>query len=407
MPVGVGTGLWGAVRHSVSSPVFARPWISSLEGGAVGGAAGSFVRATTAYYQSDTAGTLVQAASGAARFGFLGALNKSGLMIEGSAVNAVNRSQQMDLWTASVPPCVVGINAATAPDGTATAETLTSVSANSYIESASASAVNGTQYVFSVYGLADAATTCKQAIVDLANGVPNIVATINLTTAYQRFVTALFTADAELSVGARLGCPGGGFPTARTLTFWGAQIESMAGGAACPTSYIPTTTGPAQRNIDELSYSVPGTVTPAQGTLSCWVQLPWTADTSDRTAIDLAGTGVNGFVLYANGSGSKPKIQYGTGGATNTITSTTALTGVGTFDHLLVTWSPAGVTLFLNGVSVGTSATAPSLVLGVLSMFLGGVGSASAFLGGLIRNLKIWNRVIGGAEIATDFAAGA
>ena len=400
----IGPGLRPITRRSygwaagLAGPVFTRAFASGL------GAGSSFTRATTGTYLSDAAGTVAAAASGAARFSFFGSL--AGLLIEPIAVNLVTRSQQFDLWTGFNAPVVLA-DMATAPDGTATAETVTAVSVAAYLESANATAVNGSQYIFSVWSDADQATTVKQAIIDLANGVPNVVQTISLTTAWQRFVTALFTADAEQSVGARVGGPGGaGFPVGRTLKFWGAQVELMAGAAVCPTSYIATTTGAVQRNSDQLSYAMPAGTLPGSGTVSCWCSLPWTPDTGGRVLVDLGGVGNAGLCVYGNGSGAVPKLVYGSGGAAVTVTASAALSGANAWSHVLATWSPSGGVLWVNGANVGSSGTAPAIALNV-NLNVGSLGLASGFWGGGIRGLNVWGRVLSNAEIAAQFAAGA
>ena len=412
MPVGVGTGLWGAVRYSVSSPVFARPLISSLEGGAVGGAAGTFTRATTAYYQSDTAGALVQASSGAARFGYLASLNKQALMIEPAASNLCVRSQEFDnaAWAKTGTPPVVVANAVNGPDGTLTADSFTGAAATDYLSLVNAVVSVASNYVFSAYLRANTGTPAfKVGCFDNADSTPSIQEIKTLSTSWARYpLTASFLAD---GVGAspNLGGFAGGYTAGALCYLWGAQLELGTGGRS--TSYIPTAAAVATRDADYLSYAMPAGINASAGTCSCWVQLPWVTDSPPRTAVSLSESvsgGTRWLGLRAN-NGAFPSVFYGNGSVNNTVVSSIGLTGPGTFDQLTVIWSSvSGVNLYVNGTLAGTNATPSSIDFTGQSILVGSRGVITGqHLGGLIRNLKIWNRVISSAEIATDFAAGA
>ncbi len=94
-------------------------------------------------------------------------------------------------------------------------------------------------------------------------------------------------------------------------------------------------------------------------------------------------------------------VVYGTGlliPGTHTITSSGAALSTATNYHACVTWSASGVTLYQNGSSVGTDATAPSLTAS--TMYLGSNASSANQLGGWLDEILFWSAALTTAQVA-------
>jgi hypothetical protein len=157
---------------------------------------------------------------------------------EGQATNLISRSQEFDnaAW-ATVG--TLAANAATAPDGTATADKLTGTSSDGACgQSFNTSA--GTQYTISVWVRADSALTCSLRLLRTSDG-NGISAGLAVTTSWQRFTLTVTANSAAYTF--QLG--GDGSLANKSIYIWGAQAE--AGPAA--TSYYPTSSAAATRPL--------------------------------------------------------------------------------------------------------------------------------------------------------------
>jgi hypothetical protein len=132
----------------------------------------------------------------------------------------------------------------TAPDGTSTAQSLTSTTSDGYIEQAIGIVLTNT-YTVSVYLKAASATT-------IGIGFGNQSSTVSVTTSWQRFVfTGTFS-----SGGGRIII--GGFSTfpssAPVVNVWGAQLEQRS----AVTAYTATTTQAITNYIPALQSAASG-----------------------------------------------------------------------------------------------------------------------------------------------------
>lgn len=181
-------------------------------------------------------------------------INGAGLVLEGAGSNLVLRSQEFDnaLWDKSAGggwnAVTVSANSTTAPDGTATADTVTSPSVGSHAIRQSVTVVGNTIYTFSIWVKNISHTELRLMLWDLtAGGVVSDLRDIRseVSTSEWRRVSATFTtASGTTSIAVGVGY--NGTMASKSFYLWGAQLEQ------CPfaTSYIATTSTTATRNAD-------------------------------------------------------------------------------------------------------------------------------------------------------------
>lgn len=247
-----GVLIWGAQFEAGSVPTSYIPSTETFTG-----------RSGTATY-FDPSGVMRTAPSGLARYDFdpVTGLSK-GLLIEGAGQNLITYSQDMSGWT--VANGTITGNAATAPDGTTTANQFVSAAgaaAHFFQRDSTTTAVVHTVSIFAKYDSvqylyldAYTSTASPAAVFDLQNGTlvstTGIAATITPIGSGWYRCSMTFTAEAGITQ-IRL------FPTTSSggasytgdgihgVYAWGAQLET----GSVATSYIPTTTTPLSRVAD-------------------------------------------------------------------------------------------------------------------------------------------------------------
>lgn len=230
----------------------------------------TFSRAGVAYERNE-AGVLVQRAAGVLRSDHwemdpVAGVDRRHILLEGQRTNLVSRSGELDQWTHTIGSATA--NAATAPDGTQSADRLTDGWHVRRITNSSAA----DRYTIRVWAQGDTSTTCKLGIYNGSGwfnstgrvlvGPGSVMAngTQGDATKFQGLVPGEWSllevsTNGAVSAGMTLdfyiypthdGGSGSGY-------FWGAQAEQAAFGS----SYVPTTTAPATRSADTLSVPWP------------------------------------------------------------------------------------------------------------------------------------------------------
>lgn len=234
----------------------------------------TFTRASTATRCNDK-GLIETVVSGAPRIDYDPVtLACKGLLIEESRTNLLTYSEQFDNAAWAKSWATISANAATAPDGTVTADKLVESSANGlhfiyqhYVKAASPVTYTATIFVkaaerasctFGIYGGSSGRST---ADFNLSTGTVSATTNTSGFTAssatiqqvaeghYRCIVTATTNSDASVDIQLNLLSSGNSTYTGdgtSGLYIWGAQLEA----GAFATSYIPTTSAQVTRAAD-------------------------------------------------------------------------------------------------------------------------------------------------------------
>tara|TARA_R100000278_G_scaffold102268_1_gene78757 strand:- start:224 stop:1420 length:1197 start_codon:yes stop_codon:yes gene_type:complete len=202
----------------------------------------TFTRASSGTFV-DADGLIKSAATNTPRFDHDLVTGKSlGLLIEGSRTNLVTYSEQLDQWTLGSHTTVTA-NAATAPDGTNTADLCVFNARNGTYIISNNSLISGRTYTASVWAKAVTPGTDNKFTFNMG-GHSNASSQFTTTDQWQRFT---FTHTPSFSGGPSgliINNEGDAFRT--EVYFWGAQVEE----ASYATSYIPTTSSQVTRAAD-------------------------------------------------------------------------------------------------------------------------------------------------------------
>jgi hypothetical protein len=232
----------------------------------------TFTRASDATY-FDADGVLQTASNNVARFDHSGG-SSLGLLIEEARTNTFQRSAEFSdaYWAKS--QVTITANAATAPDGTTTADEMVEDSSNdghginrtgafaftsgtSYTVSVFVKASSGTRNIRLAFGTGGFDANSRAALFNPHNGTvvssdAGTTATIQAAGSSYYRVVLTATANATVATGTVFIAMVDGTTFSYTgdntssLYLWGAQLET----GAFATSYIPTTTAAATRSAD-------------------------------------------------------------------------------------------------------------------------------------------------------------
>lgn len=329
-------------------------------------AGASFGRAGPATYWDHT-GTLRTAAAGEPRFDYDPVAKVArGILMDEIRVNLLPRSQEFGdpLWNKS--NVSVASNVAIAPDGTMTADEITSSSTphDVYANSVTVSAGSVTCSVFAKAGTSahlfmrepSAASTIS---VFSLSGAGSVVSTSGTTGAgiqsigsgwYRCWQT--YTAAAGFANPALRICDAGGNLVVGSVVIWGAQLES----GAFPTSYVPTTSATVTRLADvaTIATSALPSFSEFAGTIVLTYRVPATTGTIPAITLD-DGT-ANERIRFVVDAGTM-KAQVVDGGVTQADISLGSVTA-GTEYIVAVAWAANEISACMNGGSVGTDTSA-------------------------------------------------
>lgn len=203
---------------------------------------GTFTRASTAYARVGSS-NLVQYGSNIRR------LEGGRVLIEGSRTGTGRWSEQIDnaFWTKT--NCTVSANAVTAPDGTLTADRITTTTGGltTSISGTIATAPTGNGSL-TFYARADESYTASY-LYD-SNGVDQDT-NFTVTTSWQRIRVNYGGVTAAPTLYFRPHAVGGSGTAGRVLYIWGVHTEN----GSSPSSYIQTTSANVVRSADSLTYA--------------------------------------------------------------------------------------------------------------------------------------------------------
>ncbi len=140
-------------------------------------------------------------------------------------------------------------------------------------------------------------------------------------------------------------------------------------------------------------------------TTEAWVQ-PGTLAGNWRTVLFKQGTG-GGMVydLYANGTPSenRPTAELNIGG--DKTVAGTAMLATGVWTHIAATYDGANLRFYVNGALVGTKAQTGAIPVSTGPLWIGNNTVYNEPYGGLIDEVRIYNRALSATEIQTDMNA--
>jgi hypothetical protein len=169
---------------------------------------------------------------------------------------------------------------------------------------------------------------------------------------------------------------------------------------AYATSFHETT-----RNAEVLTSPKAGAFSDSEGSLQKRIKPLRSYGTNHQYIFDGGGAANHNLQVYIDSTTGKPTLVYGDGAADVTITSSGSAVVSGTHYGIGWKWSSAGVTLLVNGVSVGTDATAPDIVFGA-TVYWGCEADGTLQFDGLIYDDRASVRARTAAEFLADHNTG-
>jgi len=358
-------------------------------------------------YLLNSSGTLQTYANNVPGFEWDAGGNSQGMSIEEARTNLCDRSSEFDnaSWTNS--NITVAANATTAPDGTITADKLTSTTGFDFVEngvSPGAGAVtasvffkaSGAGYAFIGFGQAGGGqyleVNLNTGAVQGTSGTPDATTVIDAGNGWYRCSVTKTYSSGVLSV--LIGPSNGSFTGGGTgeVYLWGAQVEA----GAFPTSYIPTTSGTVTRAADVMSIPT----------------FEWHKSSGSATWFVEARTfgaspGTNNRIFKILGETSPDEItinKESSGGATNQFTgivydastyqcrlASGVVIGVNdaaaAFQKIAFAYDTNDFAMSTNGGAVVTD-TSGTLGDGPASLWIGSSNGSSQYLNGHIKNIQ-------------------
>ena len=116
---------------------------------------------------------------------------------------------------------------------------------------------------------------------------------------------------------------------------------------------------------------------------------------------DEGTTGGLAYALYATGaSGNRPNGSLRIGSADRTVNATAAL-ATNTWTHLAMTYDGTTMRLYVNGTQVATRAQTGSIATSTSALRIGGNSVWGEWFSGQIDEVRVYNRALTAAEVAT------
>ncbi len=134
-------------------------------------------------------------------------------------------------------------------------------------------------------------------------------------------------------------------------------------------------------------------------TLEAWVD-PNALGTTWRTVLFKEQPGRAAYALYANQDKRVPVAQIYRGG-TRSVSGTTQLP-LNVWTHLAATYDGASLRLYVNGTLVRTTNVSGSMGSSTGALRLGGNSIGAEWFGGMIDEVRVYNRALAAIEIQAD-----
>lgn len=135
-------------------------------------------------------------------------------------------------------------------------------------------------------------------------------------------------------------------------------------------------------------------------TLEAWVR-PSSVGAAWRTVLLKERPDGLSYGLYSDNAGSRPSAWLRVG-ADDRFVDGTAAVPANTWTHLAVTYDATTIRLYVNGVQVATAPSAGSMTVSGNPLRIGGNLIWGEYFSGLIDDVRVYNRTLSAAEIASD-----
>lgn len=339
----------------------------------------TFTRTGPTVFCTKSDGTMVALANNLPR------INAAGLVIESTRFRPLTRTQELDLWTAT--NATVTANNATAPDGTATAETVVSTTAGGYIQSPTWTTSGTGTLVATVYVRAKTGTQTGTIIIrDTTAGVDRCTASFTATTTWSTFYGAVdtrascvTTAHVSGNVVAIRLLPGGA--STGTLEAWGGGIDQGGGANPTATSYVANSASTSTRGSELFSFLPPATLS-AYSTEGC---IAGTLTVPPLTA------GGGGRIVGATTGSDTPAYQSGSGAigvhdGTGSVSATTT-SFAGRTVRFRAFWGGGTKGVWVDGISNQTSFDGSFSNLS--PFYIGNLGTGGNAIDATVRDLRL------------------
>ena len=372
---------------NINNPILDLPLRNSLTM-RVGAGAVTFTRASTGTY-IDRFGVVKTAAANEPRF------EAAGLLIEGGSTNLITNSADVTAW--SQVRVTTTANAATAPDGTVTAD---KVSATGEVDpfisrtiTPGGSLANRT-FTYSIWLWTDAGQPVDVGL--YLHGLTALesmtIKNVTITATPQRFEVATGFGPAAVSTGITVRVDLANPTQAGQYLFaWGAQLEEMP----FATSYIPTAGSAVTRAAEICTVQAIGNLPAASSPHTLLADIDLSGDdtrtSSSQNVVRISGESIRN--LYAKGWGTESGASNAPSGGVSQ----------GTFSYDTVRrlgyrYSEGSLNLILDGAIIKTG-SADGATGTPNAIKLGSDGTTNHLYGHL-SNLRIYDRALTDTELA-------
>ena len=338
-------------------------------------------------YVLGSGGTIISYATDEPAFEFNADGSYKGLLVEPAATNLLKYSEEFDeaVWT-KAPGVSVTANTDVAPDGTTTADTVTSganqidqavscSTSTTYTDSLYFKKTTGATYTPGMYLIFTGGTFIIYAVVlNTDTGVATAVSAGGFTTPdafsvsdqgdYWRLsITGSSGNNTTVSLRLYPNLNTAGGSGAGSQIVWGAQLET----GPIATSYIPTTTASVTRVKDDITQtSASSLIGQTEGTL--YVEVDWRLATGTFQHLLDATNGLdnNRFVIYNSGTANELRMLAVSDGSvlTNQGEASTAYTGI---QKIAFAYADSDFELYRNGSSISSDTTGSLSALATLT----------------------------------------
>ena len=360
-----------------------------------------------AYVDDHYTGLITEVATGVQRFeeGKFGAAT----LIEDSATNLINRTEEFDDANWTKTDCVVTANQAIAPDGNVTADELV-FTGISLIYFDTTTAIGTDNCCFSIWLKTLSGEDSIYLYINNDAGTIKATYNANVTSEWQKFSVRYENDGADANNWRfLLGQLGG----TTTIHAWGSHTDV---GLLYPTSYVMNDGESSGARQEEVLYYTlnDDNFNKKQFSISCWIKVPYDSDQLDD----------NRFIFAITKSGASDVFSFLRFSSANNIrfavydyednsflaTSDGDLISADTWYQITVTCDVTianGLKIYLNGSLIETSTTDAFSPNDFDRIYIGSLNDGTKQLNGLIDDFCIHRKVLTAAQISQYYNSNA